>query len=109
MYGPPKSVLEHFARGAFVSSIKSHSFSSVAIDEAYEMLINKDCKNSLSHSLPVDMHKISQTLEFQAELIANFQHQLSHVKTKVQQDHSPTVIANELANAKMYSEKNAGE
>ena len=73
MYALPKPVLDHFESGAFVSSIRGFSFSNVAVDEAHEMLINKDCKNALSHSLPTDMHKVSQTLEFQSELIKNFQ------------------------------------
>ncbi len=80
MYTLQKPVLQHFENGAFVSSIKGLSYSSVGIDEAHEMLINKDCKGALSHSLPTDMDKVCKTLEYQSKLIENLQNQLADVK-----------------------------
>ncbi|XP_038061686.1 uncharacterized protein LOC119732298 [Patiria miniata] len=61
MHGLPSYILDHFKNGAFVSSIKGVNFSSVGLDEAHEMLINKDCKTALSRSLPTNMEKIAET------------------------------------------------
>ena len=105
MYALPKPVLQHFESGAFVSNIKGYSYSSVGIDEAHEMLINKHCKSALSHSLPTDMDKVCQTLEYQSKLIESFQNQLADVKHTFQRDLSPSVIFNEMSNTKVYFEK----
>lgn len=106
MHGLPTYILDHFRNGAFVSSIRGFNFSSVGIDEAHEMLINKDCKMALSRSLPTNMEKISGTLEFQAQLLDNFQSQLSDSIFKpLQRDFAPSVIMSELQNVKAYFSK----
>ena len=107
MYAIPKPILEQFQNGAFASNIKGFLYSSVDVDEAHEILINKDCKSALTHSLPTDMDKICQTLEYQAKLITNLENQLADVpvKQKCQRDFSQSVISSEFANTKVYFEK----
>ena len=45
----PPYILEAFTKGHFVVSISGKAWHSVAIDEAHEMLINKDLKTSIVH------------------------------------------------------------
>ena len=40
----PRDVLKFFESGAFVCSITGKHMRSVALDEAHEMLVNKDLK-----------------------------------------------------------------
>ena len=103
MQGLPVHVKIHFENGAFVSSIKGINFSSVAFDEAHEMLINKECKMAISRSLPQNMEKIASTIQYQAKVIHNFENELDiSLKTPVHRDLSPSVIQSEFANVKLY-------
>lgn len=43
----PQEVIEHFESGAFVCSVTGSSVRSVALDEAHEMLVNKDLKTTV--------------------------------------------------------------
>ena len=43
----PKDVLNFLESGAFVCSISGKHMSSVALDEAHEMLVNKDLKTTI--------------------------------------------------------------
>ncbi|XP_022111561.1 uncharacterized protein LOC110990766 [Acanthaster planci] len=107
MYGLPSYIAKHFENGGFVSSIRGANFSSVGFDEAHEMLINKDCKIALSRGLPTNMEKMAGTLEFQGQLINSFHNQLalSVLAHPFQRDMSPSVIASELKNVKVYFSK----
>ena len=101
----PEHILVHFRNGAFVSSIKGMNFSSVALDEAHEMLINKHCKMALCRSLPKNMEKIAGTIQYQAKLITHFEEQLEFLnpsKSVLHRDLSPSVIKSEFSNVKLY-------
>ena len=67
----PEYIVDHFRNGAFVSSITGANFSQIASDEGQEMLINKDCKISFSHHLP-----LCATLQCQAQLVKQLEEQL---------------------------------
>ena len=43
----PDDVIHFFESGAFVCSITGKQMRSVALDEAYEMLVNKDLKTTI--------------------------------------------------------------
>lgn len=101
--GLPAYIRDHFERGAFVSSITGSNFSQVGFDECHEMLINKDVKMALSHSLPKDMNKLAGTLQQQARLIRNLEEQLGIEKIhKYQRDLDISVIRSEFENVKLY-------
>lgn len=68
----PDHILDHFRRGAFVNSIKGIEFSSAALDESHEMLINKDAKVCLCRGLPKNMQKVASSIQYQAKVIQNF-------------------------------------
>ena len=106
MYGLPDYILDHFVKGAWVTSIKGSAFSSVACDECHEMTINKSCKMALSHGLPKTMDRLSQTLQYQSDSINNFKLQLKiQTQTPLQRDLSPTVVKDEFNNVRLYYEK----
>ena len=44
----PKNILASLQNGGFAVSILGHSWHSVALDECHEMLINRDCKDSIT-------------------------------------------------------------
>ena len=103
MQALPEHVKKHFENGAFVSSIKGLNFSSVAFDEAHEMLINKDCKMAISRGLPKNMEKLAATIQYQAKVIRNFQTQLEFsLASPTHRDLSPSVIKSEFSNVKLY-------
>ena len=70
-------ILAMFRQGAFVVSITGRPWHSVGIDEAHEMLINKDCKPSVIHPLPDYITRIAQHLPYRSKAIKNLQSQLT--------------------------------
>ena len=105
MQALPDYILKHFENGAFASNIKGTELSSLGLDEAHEMTINKDIKMSWSRSLPKNMDRIAGTIQYQAKLISNIQDELDVFTPKkivLHRDLSPSVIKAEFANVKMY-------
>ena len=93
----PDFIREHFERGAFVCSIQGNNYSEVGFDEAHEMLINKDCKMALSHSLPKDMNKLATTIQHQSKLVSHFEEEMGIVQSKkYQRDLNLSVIKSEF-------------
>ena len=43
----PQEIIDHFESGAFVCSVTGSSVRSIALDEAHEMLVNKDLKTAI--------------------------------------------------------------
>lgn len=67
------------------------------------MLVNKDCKVALSHSLLKDMNKLAGTTQYQSELINNLEEQLGlSKKTTFQHDVGMSVVRSEFENVKAY-------
>ena len=103
IYALPDFIREHFERGAFVCSVKGNNFSDVGFDEAHEMLINKDCKMALTHSLPKDMNKLATTIQHQSKLLSHFEEEMGIViSTKYQHGLGMSVIKSEFNNVKAY-------
>ena len=72
----PDSVIQLFRKGGFVVSITGRSWSSVAIDEAHEMCINKACKTSIVHPSKDLMNRISGYLPYRSKCMENLKKQL---------------------------------
>ena len=99
----PPYVLEHFKNGAFASSIKGTNYATVALDEGHEMLINRDGKMSLAHSLPKHMDQLVGTIEYQAQLLRTLEDQLGiNNSNKLHRDLQWSVIQSEFNNVKLY-------
>ena len=76
LYALTPHVLNHFENGCFATSIKGTNFSSVAFDEAHEMLINKECKTAVNNCMPEHMEQLVGTIEYQAQLMRTFEDSL---------------------------------
>ena len=63
----PKALLDDFKNGAFVVSIKSNTWSSVAFDESHEMCINEDVKAAISKLSNGYILRITPYLPFQSK------------------------------------------
>ena len=72
----PASILTMFRHGAFVVSVTGRPCHSVGIDESHELLINKDCKQSIIHPLPDYINRMVQHLTYRSKAIKNIQSQL---------------------------------
>ncbi|XP_072175113.1 LOW QUALITY PROTEIN: uncharacterized protein [Diadema setosum] len=107
--GMPDYIRKHFEQGSFVSSISGSNYSYVGFDEGHEMLINKDTKTALSHSMPKDMNKVAGILQQQAQLIKNLEEQFGiENENKYQRDLDISVIRSEFDNVRAYYSKLQG-
>ena len=61
----PQPVLNAFKMGGFVVSVTGRAWHSVAIDEAYEMCINKDCKTSIVRPSPDYISRVASYIVHQ--------------------------------------------
>ena len=103
MMALPNYTLEHFEKGGFASNINGVNFSSIGIDEAHECTINKDCKMSLSKSLPQNMNQIAETVQYAAQLVHVYVNQLGAARKQyLQRDFAPSVIECEIKNIQVY-------
>ena len=67
----PQEVLNSLELGGFVANISGRSMVSVALDEAHEMLINKETKDCLVRTTPAALSKLTGYLPYQSSLLAN--------------------------------------
>ena len=72
----PKSILDHFQKGAFTVSIRDYKWSSVALDENHEMCINKDVKAAISKVTWDFIARITPYLPYRAKTLKNFRSEL---------------------------------
>ena len=78
----PQPVLLMFEQGAFVVSIGGREWHSVAIDEAHEMLINKQCKMSITKPSPDYINRVAKYITYRTKALHRFMQQLSPPEMK---------------------------
>ena len=78
----PQPVLLMFEQGAFVVSIGGREWHSVAIDEAHEMLINKQCKMSITKPSPDYINRVAKYITYRTKAVPRFMQQLSPPEMK---------------------------
>ena len=78
----PAQIKAMFKQSAFVVSVTGRPWHSVAIDEAHELLINKDCKTAVIHPLPDYINRIAQHIPYRSKAIKNLQKELFPRVTK---------------------------
>ena len=102
----PKDIIEMFETGGFVVSITGTHWSSVALDEAHEMLINKDIKGCLIRASQEYLSRITPFLTYQAELVKNFKQQvIPEYFTPFPKDSYNSVVVQEEKNIRFYLNK----
>lgn len=65
-----------FEQGAFVVNICGRSWHSVGLDEAHEMLINRQCKSAITKPNPDFINRISKYLTHRAEALEHLKQQI---------------------------------
>ncbi len=86
----PSALITAFQQGAFVVSISGKRWHSVAIDEAHEMLINKECKTAMTRPTPDYINRIAHYLPYRTKALENAKKQLfPETKPKHNATHSP--------------------
>ena len=77
----PSDISQSFADGNFVISINSTSWHLVALDEAHEMLINRDCKSAVIHPTKDFIHRMALYFPFRSKVLKNLKAQLYQTDT----------------------------
>ncbi len=72
----PSSIVEQLKKGCFSVSLSGRPWHSVAIDEAHEMAINKDCKTSILRPTEDYINRIATYMPFRAKCLDNLKTQL---------------------------------
>ena len=84
------TVITAFKQGAFVVSISGRPWHSVAIDEAHEMPINKECKATITRPTPDYIDRIAHYLPYRTKSSQNAKKRLlPDIKTKESISQSP--------------------
>ena len=72
----PSAVTAFFKQGGFVVSVTGRPWSSVGIDEAHEMQINRACKTSIVHPTKDYINRVAAYLPYRTKCIENLKKQL---------------------------------
>ena len=72
----PAHILEDLKQGGFSVSITGRPWHSVGLDEAHEMLINKDCKQLVVHPTKEFVNRQSLYFAFRSAVLHNTKRQL---------------------------------
>ena len=70
------NILTMFQQGAFVVSIRGREWRSVGLDEAHEMLINKQCKTTIVKPTPDYINRLVKYLPYRSKVFETFRQQL---------------------------------
>ena len=73
----PREVYESFSMEGFTVSITGRDGHSVAVDEAHEMLINKDCKQAVIRPARELIDRLALYFPFRSKVTNNLKQQLS--------------------------------
>ena len=65
-----------FHQGGFVVSICGNAWHSVGIDEAHEMLINRECKSSIVRPHPEYINRLARYIPYRTKALENLKQQL---------------------------------
>lgn len=84
----PHNILTMFKQGAFVVSIRGREWHSVGLDEAHEMLINKQCKTTTVKPTPDYINRMAKYLPQRAKTFETFRQQLG-----LEENHNNLAIA----------------
>ena len=72
----PGDIIDSFKQGGFVVSLSGKQWHSVAVDEAHEMKINKECKTSIIQPSQDYINRIASYIPYRAKCMENLREQL---------------------------------
>ena len=96
----PKDIQQKFTSGGFTVSITGRAWHSIGLDEAHEMLINKDCKKAVVHPSKEFVSRMALYFPFRSKVIHNFQSQLGPVQTEL--EHKKSLSSEERKLKRMW-------
>ena len=102
----PRSVLPIFEQGAFVVNTTGRSWHSVGIDEAHEMLINKQCKMSITKPSPDYINRIASYLTYRTKTFQQVKQQV-FPETKKKSSEPQSVFSSKDCDKKSKQNVNA--
>ena len=102
----PRSVLLMFEQGAFVVNITGRSWHSVGVDEAHEMLINKQCKMSITKPSPDYINRIASYLTYRTKTLQQVKQQV-FPETKKKSNEPQSVFSSKDCDKKSKRNVNA--
>ena len=86
--------------GGFVVSITGRAWHSVAVDEAHEMCINKDCKTSIVRPTPDYISRVANYIPLCTKCLQNLRNQIFPEENDHKADTTPTSFLTTIANDK---------
>ena len=78
----PSKLLEFFECGGFAVSISGKSYHNIGLDEAHEMLINRQTKQAIVCPSKEYINRVAKYIPHRMEAIQNFKTQLFPSKTE---------------------------
>ncbi len=102
----PAYILKDLKRGGFSVSITGRPWHSVGLDEAHEMLINKDCKQSVIHPTKEFVSRQSLYFPFRSAVLHNIKQQL-RINLDGDNEHKSLELATKARNIKAVANINA--
>ena len=78
----PSKLLEFFESGGFAVSISGKSYHNVGLDEAHDMLINRQTKQAIVRPSKEYINRVAKHIPHRMETIQNFKTQLFPCKTE---------------------------
>ena len=72
----PDNIISTFRKGGFAVSLNGRPWHSVALDEAHEMKINKECKTSIVRPFRDYLNRVAGYIPYRAKCSANLHMQL---------------------------------
>ena len=78
----PEEIQAHFDHGGFTVSINGRTWRSVGLDEAHEMLVNRDCKAAVVHPNKEFISRMALYFPYRAKSIKYFKNQINPQKAE---------------------------
>ena len=103
----PQEVVDSLESGGFVANISGNSMMSVALDEAHEMLINRETKACLVRTTPAALSKLTGYLPYRSNLLANIKQQIIPKRENSGRESTTfiprsSLLANETGNVRAF-------
>ena len=103
VYSLPTEILNFFCAGGFVVSLSGRSWHSVALDEAHEMKITKECKTSIVRPSKDYISRVAGYIPYRAKCLENFREKLFPEEHSISFTTSPTSILSIDARDRKYA------
>ena len=88
-----EEIRDYFSQGGFTVSIKGKEWQSIGLDEAHEMLVNRDCKAAVVHPNKEFISRMALYFPYRSKSIKKFKNQITPQGTCNESNQSTRHIA----------------